>query len=928
MKKILLLIFFCAQLPTANSQISSYWQQQVNYTIAVSLNDNDNSLDGHIKMQYFNNSADTLRFIWFHIWPNAYKNDKTAFSDQLLENGRTDFYFSNNDKRGYINQLDFKVEGITAGVEDHPQHQDILKLILPYPLLPKKSIQIETPFHVKLPTNFSRSGYIKKAYQLTQWYPKPAVYDKKGWHEMPYLDQGEFYSELGNYDVQISLPKKYIVASTGVLLEEKNIDTVKTLHYQQNNIHDFAWFADKDLLIKHDTMQLVSGTIDIYAYYNSTNAATWKNSINYIKSAIQTKSNWIGTYPYKIVSVVESPGKGGDGMEYPTITLISSPSNEKELDHLINHEVGHNWFYSILATNERQHPWMDEGMNTYYDNRYSKLQYGTTNFDLIDVKSKFIRNRMPDDISQTLLQTVTTIKKDQPIETTSEKFSAINYGLIAYTKAGEWMKLLELKLGIETFDKLMKEYFLRWQFKHPYPEDFKSLAAEISGKNLDTLFDLLNTKGNLQNQVKKKIKISAFFSLKETAKKNYLFITPAIGFNNYDKLMAGALLHNYTLPLRKFQFIASGLYGTGSNKINGIGRAGYSFFLGDNGQKFEIAIAGAKFSGDTYTDSTGTIHYLQFSKIVPSIKYIFANKHPSSTVKKFVQWKTFLINETSLLFQRDTTRQLDIITYPVEHRYVNQLQFVIENNRVLYPYKAALQAEQGKGFVRFNFTGNYFFNYPKGGGLSVRFFAGKFIYTGDQTFITQFETDRYHLNMTGPKGYEDYTYSNYFIGRNDFKYATYNSNLNLIKNIVRGAPSQQIMERDGFFKVRTDLLSSKIGKTDNWLSALNFTTSIPKQINPLELLPFKIPLKVFADVGTYAEAWKKNSATGRFIYDAGFQLSLFNNIVNIYVPILYSKVYNDYFKSTITEKRFIKNISFSIDLQNLTTNKLFPQSPF
>ena len=93
-------------------------------------------------------------------------------------------------------------------------------------------------------------------------------------------------------------------------------------------------------------------------------------------------------------------------------------------------------------------------------------------------------------------------------------------------------------------------------------------------------------------------------------------------------------------------------------------------------------------------------------------------------------------------------------------------------------------------------------------------------------------------------------------------------------------------------------------------------------------MPFKIPLKIFADVGTYAEAWKKNSVTGRFIYDAGFQLSLFNNIVNIYVPILYSKVYNDYFKSTITEKRFIKNISFSIDLQNLTTNKLFPQSPF
>ena len=237
---------------------------------------------------------------------------------------------------------------------------------------------------------------------------------------------------------------------------------------------------------------------------------------------------------------------------------------------------------------------------------------------------------------------------------------------------------------------------------------------------------------------------------------------------------------------------------------------------------------------------------------------------------------------------------------------------MLENERVLYPYRGAIQAEQGNGFVRVNFTGNYFFNYVKGGGLNVRLFAGKFFYTGDKTFVKQFETDKYHLNMSGPKGTEDYTYSNYFIGRNEFEKLS----------------SQQIMIRDGAFKVRTDLLSNKIGKTDDWLTAANFTSSIPKQINPLELLPFKIPIKLFADIGTYAEAWKKNAATGRFLYDAGLQLSVLKNIVNIYVPLLYSKVYSDYFKSTIIERRFIKNISFSIDVQNITFKKLFPQISF
>lgn len=268
-----------------------------------------------------------------------------------------------------------------------------------------------------------------------------------------------------------------------------------------------------------------------------------------------------------------------------------------------------------------------------------------------------------------------------------------------------------------------------------------------------------------------------------------------------------------------------------------------------------------------------------------------------------------MINETGLLFSRDTMQQTDVISYPENYRYVNQFKLVIENKRILYPFRIVLQADQGDGFIRPDITATYYFNYSKGGGLNVRLYGGKFIYTADRTFIRQFQTDRYHLNLSGAKGKEDYTYSNYFAGRNEFE----------------GLSSQQLMIRDGGFKVRTDLLSSKIGKTDDWLSAINFSTTIPKQFNPLELLPIKIPLKLFADVGTYADAWKKNSTTSRFLYDAGLQFSLFKEIINIYVPLLYSKVYADYFKSTITEKRFQKNISFSIDLQNISLQKLFPQ---
>ncbi len=934
MKRILgLLIFYFCQLPITNCQQASYWQQQVNYKIDVTLNDADNTLDGFVKMDYYNNSPDTLYFIWIHVWPNAFKNDKTAFTDQTLENGSTAFYFSNADKRGYINRLAFKVNADMAKTEDHPQHQDIIKLILPTPLPPKSNTKIETPFHVKLPYNFSRGGHVKQSYQITQWFPKPAVYDRKGWHPIPYLDQGEFYADFGNYEVQITLPKNYIVAATGELQTETEIQwlknkepgskktgsgatlstgNTKTIQYKQNNAIDFAWFADKTFTVKSDTLQLPSGKIiQANVFYYSKNAENWQNSIGMIKRAIRTKSKWLGEYPYNVVSVVD--GGNGGGMEYPTITLLDDGGSEKMLDFVINHEVGHNWFQAILATDERTHPWMDEGMNTHYDNRYSLQQYGNTNLEIIRTKSAFIKKRLPDDLQQTLLQTVTGIKKDQPIETSGEKFTSFNYNMIAYVKTGNWMQLLQEELGKSLFDSCMQVYYERWKFKHPYPEDFKAVMEEVSGRNLTATFALLNKKGEVKKStVKKDIRFATFFSLKQTDKHHFIFASPAIGYNFYDKLMLGVVLHNYTLPFNKLQFVVAPLYATKSKQFNGIGRISYSLFPGNNGQKLELALAGSTFTGDNFTDSTNITHPQRFSKIVPSIKFVFANKNPRSSITKFIQWKTFLINEQGLLFTRDTVNNVDVITYPKKSRYINQLQFVLENNRVLYPYNGAVQVEQGDGFARLAFTGNYFFNYAKKGGVNVRLFAGKFFYLGDKTFIKQFQTERYHLNMTGPKGYEDYTYSNYFVGRNEFaKFA-----------------NQQIMIRDGGFKVRTDFLSNKIGKTDDWLVAANFTSTIPDGINPLAVLPFKLPLRVFVDIGTYAEAWKKNATTGRFIYDAGLQLSLFNNVLNVYFPLLYSKVYRDYFKSTIPEKRFLKNIAFSIDIQNLSLKKLVPQIPF
>ena len=233
MRSILLIIVLIGTLP---AQESDYFQQYVDYDIQVTLDDTNHTIMAYEKMVYQNNSPDTLNFIWFHIWPNAYKNDSTAFAKQAGENSR--FSRSDSTQRGFIDSLDFSIDGQKADWEIHPEWIDVIKLKLHFPLYPKESIRIETPFFVKIPQVFSRLGHTGKHYEMTQWYPKPAVYDRKGWHPMPYLNQGEFYSEYGSFDVKITLPKDYRIMATGDLMDgEEEYAWLDSLTVVADSIH-------------------------------------------------------------------------------------------------------------------------------------------------------------------------------------------------------------------------------------------------------------------------------------------------------------------------------------------------------------------------------------------------------------------------------------------------------------------------------------------------------------------------------------------------------------------------------------------------------------------------------------------------------------------------------------------------------------------
>ena len=515
---------------------SSYFQQEVNYKIEVELNDKTHFLNGKIQIEYINNSSDTLNFIYIHLWPNAYKNNRTALAKQLRENGNLIMDFMTEKESGWIDSIHFESSGNKLSMEYNNQHPDIGKLILNKPLLPKTTILLSTPFRVKIPSaKISRLGHIGQAYAISQWYPKPAVFDRNGWHPMSYLDQGEFYSEFGCFEVKITLPENYVVGATGDLTDNEDeinwlnekvkttqnkikireelkklktdifTDSIafphssknkKTLTFKQKNIHDFAWFADKrfNVLKSEVTLPESKRKVVCWSMFTGNNFDLWLKSPEYLQDAIYYYSLWNGDYAYQHVTAVDGTISAGGGMEYPNVTIIGEAQNDFELENVIMHEVGHNWFYGMLGNNERCHAWMDEGINSFNELRYMRTKYPNARlgalFGLNPDLSLFGINRFKNAYQYYLLYAKSAFENnDQPIEWNSELFTEGNYGAIVYSKTAIVMDYLFHYLGELVFDNCMRTYFTKYKFKHPEPDDLRKVFETVSGKDLSWFFN-------------------------------------------------------------------------------------------------------------------------------------------------------------------------------------------------------------------------------------------------------------------------------------------------------------------------------------------------------------------------------------------------------------------------------------------------------
>ena len=537
MNKVLSLLALFAPL-CALAQTQHYFQQQVDHTISVQLDDENNELNAEITTKYTNNSPDELSEIWMHLWPNAYSSGKTALAKQQYRSGDLFMFYAFAKDLGGIDDLDFLINGQQVFWEYDPENPDIAVIKLNSPLKPGESLEIYTPFKVRIPSGeISRLGHIDQSYQITQWYPKPAVYDRDGWHAMPYLDQGEFYSEYGTFDVYLTLPDNYTVGATGdmpeghvdndserarldvldrntrdyfKLIEGKeelpesdltfptSSENTKTLHFHQEDVHDFAWFADKRYKVLKDSVELPHGgrAVTTWAMFTPNEEHLWEKSSDYLNKSTYYYSLWNGDYPYNQVTAVDGTISAGGGMEYPNVTVIGESGSDFALNVVIAHEVGHNWFYGILGSNERINAWMDEGLNSFNETRYLMEYYEGKDLGLIAdrVPLKLIEKLDLEDFDYRWIDELSylfpaRLGVDQPLQCHSDTFSSLNYGAIVYKKTAAVFGLMRRYLGDERFDSAMQTYFQDWKFKHPQPSDLQESMEKSCGEDLSWFFE-------------------------------------------------------------------------------------------------------------------------------------------------------------------------------------------------------------------------------------------------------------------------------------------------------------------------------------------------------------------------------------------------------------------------------------------------------
>ena len=499
MKKIFFAAFICFCI-NGFSQNAPYWQQHADYKMDVSMDVKTYKYKGKQELVYINNSPDTLRKVFYHLYPNAFqpgsemdmrvrtikdpdgrmvtktKVDGKDFKESRIKNLKPN-------EIGYLHISNFKQDGVSAPAKEV---ETILEVVLAKPILPGGRTTFTLDFDGQVPIQIRRSGRNNSEgveLSMSQWYPKLAEYDFEGWHPNPYIGR-EFYGVWGNFDVKITIDKSFILGGSGYLQNKNDIgygyqdsglivkqdkkSKTLTWHFIAPNVHDFTWAADRNYI--HDTAQVPNGATLHFLYKNNPKIIdNWKKLQPITVRLMEIFNSVVGKYPYEQYSVIQ----GGDGgMEYAMCTLILGEGTFEGLVGVTAHEMGHSWFQQVLGSNESKHGWMDEGFTSFIED-----------FALNEITDKKVEN--PFTGSYNSYFSMVNSGKELPQTTHADRFDENRvYSITSYSKGELFLTQLIYLIGKENVMKTLKKYYADFKFKHPNPNDIKRVAEKVSGAEL------------------------------------------------------------------------------------------------------------------------------------------------------------------------------------------------------------------------------------------------------------------------------------------------------------------------------------------------------------------------------------------------------------------------------------------------------------
>ena len=457
------------------AQNAGYWQQEVHYKMQVKLNDADHQFDGHTDLTYTNNSSDTLREIFFHLYFNAFQPGSDMDIRSLWiddPDPRVTDRISKLTPEQYGQQ---HVQRLTLNgkkIDAQQEQGTIVRFDLStQPILPHQSAQLSFDWNGQVPIQIRRSGRDNAEgvdYSMAQWYPKICAYDKDGWHPNPYVGR-EFYGEYGTFDVEITMNQDFVIGGTGEVKNEINRKGQKTWTFHAENVHDFVWAADKDY--QHDIVKMENG-LKIHFYYlkNQELEENWKKLEEFTPKMFEYMNQHFGEYPYPVYSIIQ----GGDGgMEYPMATLITGKRKVGSLVGVTAHELAHSWYQGILGFNESLYGWMDEGFTSFASDEVMDQLFPRPQVPVhLDALNGYV--------------SLATSGKEEPMNTHADHYNTnFAYGSAVYNKGETYLYQLKGMMGDALFYKTMKRFFNTYRFKHPTDQDFIRVAEKESGWVLD-----------------------------------------------------------------------------------------------------------------------------------------------------------------------------------------------------------------------------------------------------------------------------------------------------------------------------------------------------------------------------------------------------------------------------------------------------------